>query len=231
MAVKDAMKLVMQSNLFEWGDCYFLQLLGTAMGTSAACMRATIYFAVHEIQILIPKYKHHLLVFRRFIDNIFGIWTPLHDNNNWSLFKQDTNNFGILSWEFEELSNEVNFLDLTIKIEDSHITTKTYQKSMNLYQYIMPTSNHPVRMTKGIIYSLLRNYHRQNSRFTDYKNMARLLFERHVARGWDRATIKSWIISADEKIQMEAKSSPAANPTPTPTPSSYSVQHTSPSAN
>ena len=43
-AVIDAMVLVMTNNIFEWGDMYFLQLLGTAMGTSAACMWATIYF-------------------------------------------------------------------------------------------------------------------------------------------------------------------------------------------
>ena len=37
-AVLDAMELVMRNNLFNWGDMFFLQLLGTAMGTSAACM-------------------------------------------------------------------------------------------------------------------------------------------------------------------------------------------------
>ena len=37
-AVKSAMELVMRNNIFMRGDCYFLQLLGTAMGTSAACM-------------------------------------------------------------------------------------------------------------------------------------------------------------------------------------------------
>jgi len=42
------MKLVMRNNVFEWGDLYFLQKKGTAMGTSAACMWATIYFAVRE---------------------------------------------------------------------------------------------------------------------------------------------------------------------------------------
>ena len=115
------------------------------MGTSAACMWATIYFAVHKNLDLLQKYKPHLLIFRCFIDNIFRIWVPIANIvNNWASFKRDTNNFGILSWEFEEPSNKVNFLDLTIKIEDNCITKKTYQKSMNLYQYIMPTSNHPV---------------------------------------------------------------------------------------
>eukprot|EP00984_Skeletonema_dohrnii_P032020 scaffold25391_cov152-Skeletonema_dohrnii-CCMP3373.AAC.1 len=55
-AVKDAMKLVMRNNIFEWGDLYFLQKTVTAMGTSAACMWATIYFAVRE-DFLFGKYK------------------------------------------------------------------------------------------------------------------------------------------------------------------------------
>ena len=58
-AVKEAMELVMRNNIFEWGDLYFLQLLGTAMGTSSACMWATIYFAVGHT----TKYGHHLPLF------------------------------------------------------------------------------------------------------------------------------------------------------------------------
>ena len=33
--------------------------------------------------------------------------------------------------------------------------------------------------------------------------MATKLFVRHVNRGWDRATMKHWIISADIKIQQD----------------------------
>ena len=33
--------------------------------------------------------------------------------------------------------------------------------------------------------------------------MATKLFVRHVNRGWDRTTMKHWIISADKKIQQE----------------------------
>ena len=37
-AVLSAMRIIMKNNLFEFGDLFFLQLLGTAMGTSAAVM-------------------------------------------------------------------------------------------------------------------------------------------------------------------------------------------------
>jgi len=58
-------------------------------------------------------------------------------------------------------------------------------------------------MMQGIIYSLMRNYHRQNTEYKDYKNMATKLFDRHVARGWDRTIMKEWILNADKKIQRD----------------------------
>ncbi|EJK68823.1 hypothetical protein THAOC_09967 [Thalassiosira oceanica] len=121
-AVNDAMGLVMRNNIFEWGDTYFRQLLGTAMGTSAACMWATIYYGVHESTTLIPTHGDNLLIFLRFIDDIFGIWTG--NAAAWESFKRDVNKFGILTWEIDEPSTSVDFLDLTISISpDGRLTT------------------------------------------------------------------------------------------------------------
>ncbi|KAL7552329.1 hypothetical protein ACHAWF_015564 [Thalassiosira exigua] len=124
-AVKEAMVLVMKNNIFEWGDMYFLQLLGTAMATSAACMWATIYYAVHEMGLLIPKYRNNLLLFLRYIDDMFGIWIDDGNPTRCQEFQRDVDNFGILTWEFEERSTSVDFLDLTISIEAGKVCTKT----------------------------------------------------------------------------------------------------------
>ena len=59
-AVKEAMALIMLNNVFEWGDLYFLQLLGTAMGTSVACMWATIYFGIYKNYTLLPRFSSYL---------------------------------------------------------------------------------------------------------------------------------------------------------------------------
>ena len=99
-AVKDAMIMIMRNNIFEWGDMYFLQLLRTAMGTSAAVMWATIYFAYHEVHTLIPVHGVHLFYFKRFIDNIFGVWTG-NVTTDWQAFCDDVNNFGVLTWDIE----------------------------------------------------------------------------------------------------------------------------------
>ena len=72
-AVLEAMKIIMRNNIFEYGDCYFLQLLDAVMGTSAAVMWATLYYAYHGVHTLLPLHGSSLLYFQRFIDDIFGI--------------------------------------------------------------------------------------------------------------------------------------------------------------
>ena len=65
-AVREAMELVLRNNIFEYGDLCFIQLLGTAMGTSAAVMWATLYYAYHEVHTILPKYGDCLLYFKCF---------------------------------------------------------------------------------------------------------------------------------------------------------------------
>eukprot|EP00956_Cyclotella_meneghiniana_P015107 scaffold22917_cov55-Cyclotella_meneghiniana.AAC.3 len=167
-AVLDAMKIIMRNNIFEFGDCYFLQLIGTAMGTSAAVMWATIYFAVHEKHIL-ANHSGNLLYYKRFIDDIFGIWIG-NTTNEWSSFCDDINNFGVLTWDIgdNKPSLSVDFLDLTIMIRGSKIETKTFQKKMNLYLYIPPSSAHPTGCIKGTVFGLIRRYHAQNTHRKDF---------------------------------------------------------------
>ena len=95
------------------------------MGTSAAYMWATAYYGVHESNNLLPAYSAHLILYVRFIDDIFGIWNGTDEA--WQAFKRDINDFGILTWEICEPSSSADFLDLTISIErDGSLTTKTY---------------------------------------------------------------------------------------------------------
>jgi len=61
----------------------------------------------------------------------------------WSQLKQDLNNWGHLDWLTEDPSSKTNYLDLTLEIQGNLIIASTYQKAMNLYQYIPPLSAHP----------------------------------------------------------------------------------------
>lgn len=197
-ALKEALTLVMKNNIFEFGDMYFQQLTGTAMGTSAACMWATIYFAIHEA-LLLNKYANCLLLYKRFIDDMQGIW--IGSSQQYEQFQIDTDNYGDLRWDFGPLTRSIDFLDLTISIGPSYnIITTTYQKPINLYQYIPPHSAHSPKIMKGVVYSLLRQYRRQNSQESDYIHFVLLLFKRLVRRGWDKEVIKGYILQADTRL-------------------------------
>ena len=141
-----AAELIMKWNLFEYGDSYFLQLTGTAMGTPTACLWAIIYYFWHEKHTLIPKYGNKMPLMVRYIDDLLGVALIGGEdglsNYEWSNFKRDMDDFGILTWEVNDPSTTVDYLDVTLKIENGEIISKTYQKPINLYQYITPNSAH-----------------------------------------------------------------------------------------
>eukprot|EP00957_Ditylum_brightwellii_P173572 13215569-Ditylum_brightwellii.AAC.1 len=50
---------------------------------------------------------------------------------------------------------------------------------MNLYLYIPPLSAHPSGMIKGLLYSTIQRYKRQNIDRKDYVEMVRLLYQHY----------------------------------------------------
>ena len=62
---------LMKNNVFSFGDQYFLQKNGTAMGTNVACMYATIYYSYHEENNLLQL--SYIKFYRRLIDDAFII--------------------------------------------------------------------------------------------------------------------------------------------------------------
>ena len=186
-----ALTLVMKNNLFAFGDTYWKQISGVAMGTPTACMLATIYYGIHENTHLIPKYKRNIPFLKRFIDDMIGVFLVYDDSDleKWKEFQNDLP-YGKLTWGTEKLTRHVDFLDLTITVADNGIiTTRTFQKKMNLYLYIPPHSAHSKKLFSSIIYSTLRRYWLQNSEWKDFKHISGLFYRRLIARGHKRYTL------------------------------------------
>ena len=117
----------MNNNTFMFGDTYWIQLCGTAMGTSCACIYATLFYTYHEKTALLPIFHQHIILYVRFIDDIFVIWK----NDCEDIFKEFKNSlpYGKLEWDTTPIDTMCNFLDLTLYIEaNGHIATKTFQK-------------------------------------------------------------------------------------------------------
>ena len=159
----------MNNNVFQFGDTYWLQLAGTAMGTPPAPDYATFYYAIFELAI-IPLYPE-ISYYRRYIDDGIGKWDKslnisiADDDSRFLLFKSEVNTFGIghpffsddnplrpLRWTFSERAKSAIFLDLGIAVRANSIYTKIYEKELNLYLYIPPHLCHPPGCLKGLIF-------------------------------------------------------------------------------
>ena len=146
-AIREGLRLVMTMNTFTFGVLTFKQLNGTAMGTPPAPPYATVYYGIHEEKFL-PKYSQCIVFYRRFIDDVISIWCPNQnskvDDTEWNSFIKTMNAFPGLTWEFSEQSKTVDFMDMTIAINNSNkIETTIFEKKMNLHLYIPPHSAHP----------------------------------------------------------------------------------------
>jgi hypothetical protein len=186
-AAIEALELIMKNNLVQFGDTYWLQLNGTAMGVSPSCVYATLYFASHEQRILL-KYPE-LSFYKRYIDDIIGIWIPsfIHDEQRWISFQNDMNNYGSLRWEFSERTLTVNFLDLTLQITTcGKIISKIYEKPENLYLYLPSNSCHPFSNLKGLIHGMVYRTIRLTTTVRDQSTELQNLVRRLTTRGYNQ---------------------------------------------
>ena len=68
------MNLVLKNNVFEFDEKFYLQTQGTAMGTKMAPAYANLFMGKLEERLRQIGNKH-ILLWRRFIDDIFIVWT------------------------------------------------------------------------------------------------------------------------------------------------------------
>lgn len=211
--ILDALTLIMKDNIFQFGDTTWRQLRGTAMGTSTAVNYANLYVGFLEVEGLITEFQKNLLFYKRFIDDGFGVWVDHPDGHTFAAFMEHFNNWGSLRWTTDGLTNSVVFLDLTISIQSTtrNLSFKTYQKEMNLYLYIPPTSAHPAGVLRSLIFGRLRSYWNQNTYRSDFLNMTKLLVQRLMARGYSKATIMPTFLEAIDRLENGQQNTVVAN--------------------
>eukprot|EP00957_Ditylum_brightwellii_P093059 7085692-Ditylum_brightwellii.AAC.1 len=61
-----------------FGDAHFLQLTGATMDTPPALNHAQTTFGTHEI-LMVAHFITSLLLYKRYIDDICGVWVPKTD--------------------------------------------------------------------------------------------------------------------------------------------------------
>ncbi len=161
------------------------------MGTPPAPPWAMIFFGIHEQKIL-GKYASRLTIYKRFIDDIFGIWQPHPDPNIdaqlWEEFIADVRDGG-LDWTFSNRGKQVDFMDLTINIVNDRIETTLFEKDLALYQYIPPSSAHPPGLLSGLVIGQVLRFHKLCTTMSDVHHKMRQLYSRLIQRGYNEVKL------------------------------------------
>jgi hypothetical protein len=155
------------------------------MGTSAAVVFACLFMADIEDK-WIKKFQEKLFIFKRFIDDGFGVFRGSVEETRTALIEYNELHPNI-KIEFATSSSFAIFLDLKIyksidNQEKLHVAC--FQKEMNKYLYLPFTSYHDQRLKSNFIRGELIRYLRNSSEEPNFISMKKQFFSRLRARGY-----------------------------------------------
>jgi peptide-methionine (R)-S-oxide reductase len=198
---------VLKLNIFEFNSELYIQNVGTAMGNKAAPTIANILMAEIDIKIEncgITNNKNLIHFYKRYIDDIFIIWTGTKEE--FTKFVNDINNLHQtikFTSEFNYDKKSTKFLDMTVSIENTKITTDLFRKETDKIQYLFPSSCHPAHTFKSVPYSLALRLVRICGDKSDLKKRFTELEEMQLSRHYNKNIIKESIEKASNLDQME----------------------------
>ncbi|KAM8967064.1 collagen alpha-6(VI) chain [Pelodytes ibericus] len=155
-------EFILHHNYFWFEGQYYLQLCGTAMGTRFAPSYANIFVADWEADHIWNNnpFGESLVLWRRYIDDVLIVWRGNRESLQDFVLHLNSNQHG-LHFTSNIQDDTIDFLDLTLYIEDNKVLTKTYFKPSDGNGYIDYSScHHPSwlnNIPKGQMMRLKRN--------------------------------------------------------------------------
>ena len=189
--LKSLMTHVLTMNNFTFMGDHYLQVFGTAMGTRMAPSFACLFMSRLEDQML-NSAPCRPWVWWRYIDDVFFIWTREEDSLH--TFIDHINSFHrTIKFTSEFSHHQVNFLDVTIRMENGSIITDLYTKPTDSHQYLHSSSCHPRHCKDGIAYSQALRIRRICTNDSDFSQHASDLKTNLTTRGHSAAKVQQAI--------------------------------------
>jgi hypothetical protein len=207
ITLEPMVQFVCKNSYVEYCNRVYLQKKGIAMGTNAAVHLANYYM----YKVIDKHIKDHPLMhyYRRYIDDLFFLWKGSLDE--WKQFQTFLNNISQLNFEFSKPSyTSTVFLDLNIHFYAGKFHTSVYQKELNKYFYITPTSNHVPHTFSGFVKGELTRYARLSSDPTAYETIKKLFYGRLLKRGYSRLYLNRIFVKHHWNSRTNDRSKPTS---------------------
>lgn len=188
--IVDLLRLVMTTLFIKYGGKFFLQLIGTAMGTPVAVTFANCYLIWLE-RSLVNKYlsSGSLLYYKRYIDDLLGIFTSTTASDAfWIEYNALHPNIKLTG---DPAGKKVVYLDLEISQSSNKYVFKPYQKAMNTYMFLPYSTHHTTATLKGMIKGELLRFATHASCKSDYLAIRQMHYNRLRIRGYPQHFLRA----------------------------------------
>ena len=189
--------LILHCNIFRFANGFFLQKSGTAMGTRMAPNYANLFMGELE-QELLDTYPKKPLVWYRYIDDIFFVWTHGREELDKFLKFCNNNRHGMVFETSEDSvsTEQIPFLDVLVILKNGVLHTDLYTKPTDKFQYLNFKSAHPYHQKSNLPYALALRIRRICSNMTDFRRHCADLTHHLRNRGYKLGLIKEGIRKA-----------------------------------
>ena len=154
-SILEALDLCVKNNFFQFNSKTYQQRGGVGTGIKLAPPFTCL--GVGKFEELAFNSENELLKlvmwWKRYIDDIIMLFKGTKEQCE--VFVNWLNSLipGIIKFKFEYSKTQVEFLDLSLRIENGRIETNLYVKPTNMQLFLDYYSNHPQHCKEGIIYS------------------------------------------------------------------------------
>ncbi|XP_070547920.1 uncharacterized protein [Ptychodera flava] len=132
--ISEMLTFILNRNYFEFNGKFFLQTMGTAMGTMTAPSYANIAMGQIEDNIL-KQAEHKPEKWKRFIDDVRFLWN--HGLDKLLLFHEYSNTIHpTIKFTINYSTEKLPFLDTTMINENGKIATTIYTNPTDKHSYL-----------------------------------------------------------------------------------------------
>ena len=183
------LEITLLRNDFQFDNKTFLQIKGTAMGKKYAPSFANIFMHYWEQHAL--STTHFTSFFwKRYIDDIFGIWQ--HSQAQLHNFLQHLNSINPnIKVTLTSSSSCIHFLDCTVFKSNNHLATKIYSKPTDSHRLLHFNSFHPRHVFESIVKAQILRFIKLSSHPKDFLASYRTLKSSLLHCGYSRSLIKN----------------------------------------
>jgi len=194
--VSDLLEWVLSNNFITFGDTYWLQIKGTAMGTPVAVTFANIYLSMleYEMAALVRSQVNsqldlsNILMYKRFIDDIVALFTSLEQAQlyatQFNLLRPANIKVGFTISTSKGVILDISLFKGPRFKESGHFDITLFQKECNKYLYIPPFSFHPAPIFRGFITSELQRFRLHCTSDSDFDINQKKFYSHLINRGY-----------------------------------------------